>query len=134
MMMAYYGFAPHLGILLVPLLVLLMIGVVLGVGILLAALTVAYRDFRNLVPFTIQLWMFATPAIYLPADLAIGPAGNAILAVNPAQGVIENFRSAVLGGPLNFQSLAVSGAIGITLLVVGLLYFRRVENSFADVI
>ena len=100
-----------------PLLVLGLIVAALGVGTLLSALTVAYRDFRYVVPFMVQLWMFATPSIYLQADTAIGPRARALLPLNPAYGLIANFRAAVLGGPFDIYALAVSGTVGLVVLV-----------------
>ena len=133
-MMLYYGVAPGLGLLLAPAIVLLLVIAALGVGTLLSALTVAYRDFRHMVPFLVQLWMFATPAIYLQADGMFGPDVQALLPLNPAHGLIKAFRQAVLGGPMDWYALAVSGAVSCGLLLVGCLYFRRVERSFADII
>jgi lipopolysaccharide transport system permease protein len=104
----------------------------LGVGTLLSALTVAYRDFRYAVPFMVQLWMFATPVIYLQGTL--GPRSEMWLPLNPAYGLIAAFRQAVLNQPLNWYALGVSSAASCLLLAVGCLYFRRVERSFADII
>jgi lipopolysaccharide transport system permease protein len=86
------------------------------------------------VPFGIQLWMFATPCIYMEADKVVGPRGQALLPLNPAYGLIYNMRQALLGGPLDTYALAVSAAVALALLVLGCLYFRRVERSFADII
>jgi lipopolysaccharide transport system permease protein len=86
------------------------------------------------VPFTVQLWMFATPCIYLNADDMVGPRGHALLPLNPAYGLILNFRQAMLGGPFDWYALAVSGTVSVVLLVIGCMYFRRVERSFADII
>jgi lipopolysaccharide transport system permease protein len=97
-------------------------------------LTVAYRDFRYVVPFMVQLWMFATPSIYLHADAYHSPRWDAMLPLNPAYGLIVNFRAAMLGGPLDFYALAVSTAVSLGLLLLGCLYFRRVERNFADII
>ncbi len=133
-MMVYFGVAPGLGLLLTPLIVLLLVVAALGVGTLLSALTVAYRDFRHVVPFLVQLWMFATPAIYLQADGLFGPDVQALLPLNPAYGLIAAFRQAVLGGAIDWYALAVSGAVSCGLLLVACLYFRRVERSFADII
>lgn len=132
--MPFYGAVPGWSVLALPAIVALLVIAALGVGILLAALTVAYRDFRYVVPFGVQLWMFATPSIYLPVDGVIGPLGQAILPLNPAYGLILNFRLAVLGGDLNWYALAVSGGVALVLLAVGCLYFRRVERHFADII
>jgi lipopolysaccharide transport system permease protein len=132
--MVYYGIAPGWGLLLAPLILLLLVVAALGVGTLLSALTVAYRDFRYVVPFSVQLWMFATPCIYLDAETVVGPRAQAVLPFNPAYGLILNFRQAMLGGPLDWYALGVSAAVSVGLLVLGCLYFRRVERSFADII
>jgi lipopolysaccharide transport system permease protein len=133
-MLAYYGVAPGLGIVLTPVILLLLVAAVLGVGILLSALTVAYRDFRHVVPFLVQLWMFATPAIYLASETAIGGRWRWLLPLNPAHGLILNFRAALLGGQFDWYALAVSGGVGLVLFVSGCFYFRRVERGFADII
>jgi lipopolysaccharide transport system permease protein len=128
-----FGVVPGWGILLLPALVLLLALSALGVGILLAALTVSYRDFRYVVPFCIQFWMFATPVIYIPVEL-LGPTTRELLPLNPAYGLILNFRNATLGAPLDWYALAISAAVGLVGFVVGCLYFRRVERSFAEII
>jgi homopolymeric O-antigen transport system permease protein len=133
-MMLGYGVLPGWGVLLVPVLVVGVMVAALGVGVLLAALTVAYRDFRHAVPFLMQVWMFATACIYMRADAVVGPRWQAVLPLNPAYGLVSNFRQAVTGRPLDIYSLAVSGAVSLALLVAGCLYFRRVERSFADII
>jgi lipopolysaccharide transport system permease protein len=133
-LMVYYGVAFSWTILAAPLIFLLLALTALGVGTLLAALTVAYRDFRYAVPFAVQLWMFGTPTIYLPVEGVVGPRGQAILPFNPAYGLIYNFRQAMLGGDLDGYSLTISAAVGMSLLLVGCLYFRRVERGFADII
>ena len=114
----------------------MMVGVLvtsLGVGTLLAALTVGYRDFRHVVPFMVQIWMFATPCIYLP-DAAVNPRWQAFLPFNPVFGLILNFRQALLGKPLDTYALFISATIGLSLLLIGCYYFRRAERGFADVI
>jgi lipopolysaccharide transport system permease protein len=134
-MMAWYGVAPGWGLLLVPVLVLLLAAAAVGIGAMLAALTVAYRDFRHVVPFLVQFWMFATPSIYRPDG--VGPMWRPWMPFNPAYGLILNFRWAVLGETPDghaLYALVVSGAMSLLFLVAGSLYFRRVERSFADVI
>jgi lipopolysaccharide transport system permease protein len=133
-MMAYYGVIPGLGLVMAPVLIALLVVASLGVGTLLSALTVAYRDVRHIVPFLVQLWMFATPAIYLSSAEPVGGRWAWLLPLNPAQGLIANFRAAVLGGSLDWYALGVSAAVSLTALVVGGMYFRRVERSFADII
>lgn len=134
LMMTCYGIAPGWSMLLTPLILLILLVTALGMGTLLSALMVAYRDFRYLVPFSVQLWMFATPCIYLNAVEVVGPLGRLLLPLNPAYGLIYNFRQTVLGGALDWYSLAISAAASIVLFVMGCLYFRRVERSFADII
>ncbi len=133
-MMAYYGVVPTLGIVFVPLIVAILLVLAVGVGSLLAALNVAYRDFRYVVPFFLQLWMFATPAIYTQTSSLTGGVLGAILPLNPAQGLIRNFRSAVLGGPIDVYSLAVSSAVAVTAAFVGMFYYKRTERRFSDII
>jgi lipopolysaccharide transport system permease protein len=133
-MMLCYSVVPGWQLLLAPVICLLLMIAALGTGTLLAALTVAYRDFRYVVPFSVQLWMFATPCIYLDASTIVGPRGQLLLPLNPAYGLIYNFRQSMLGGPFDWYSLAVSGAVSVGLLALGCLYFRRVERNFADII
>jgi lipopolysaccharide transport system permease protein len=133
-LMVGYSVIPGGGLLLVPVLIIGLTLSALGAGTLLAALTVAYRDFRHVLPFLVQLWMFATPAIYLQAGYDTSNPTRLLWALNPAQGYITNFRALTLGGPMDLPSLIVSSLVGAGFLVVGCLYFRRVERDFADVI
>lgn len=133
-MILWYGVLPSWGFLLLPVIVLLMVVAALGIGTFLAALTVAYRDFRHVVPFGIQLWMFSTPCIYLNVAKMIGPRSELLLPLNPVYGLILNFRQAALGRPLDWYALMISGAVSIVILVLGCVYFRNVERSFADII
>jgi lipopolysaccharide transport system permease protein len=131
--MAIAGAAPPIGIALLPVVLGLLVLTALGFGTLLAALIVAQRDFRYLLSFGMQVWMFATPCIYLnPASL--GPTARAWLPLNPAYGLILAFRSAVLGTPMDWAATATSAAVSLVVFVLGLSYFHRVERAFADVI
>jgi lipopolysaccharide transport system permease protein len=142
LLLAYYGITPSWGIVLVPALVALLTLASLGVGTLLAALNVTYRDVRHAIPFLVQLWMFATPVIYIQAGVADGGPGvppalgvlGALAEANPMTGLVGFFRAAVLGGELPWLRLGYSAAVSAALLVAGCYYFRRVEDSFADVI
>lgn len=132
-MMAYYGIAPTVAVVFVPLFMLLALATALGVGVWLAALNVRYRDVRYTIPFLVQFWLFATPVAY-PASL-VPESWRALLGVNPMAGVIEGFRWALLGkgagpGPL----LMISMAVVLVVLVTGLGYFGRTERTFADVV
>lgn len=134
MLMVYYRIGLQIGILLAPLLVLGIVLAAVGVGTFLAAMTVAYRDFRYVVPFLVQLWMFATPSVYMQTDKLNEGPWRILLPLNPAYGLIANFRSAVLGQPIDAYSLGLSFAVAVVLFVSGTLYFRRVERGFADII
>jgi lipopolysaccharide transport system permease protein len=136
------GIALSWQVILAPLVILIMMGASFGVGALLAALNVAYRDFRYVIPFMIQLWLFATPSVYMQASLDSIPDGGlglprglgAILSLNPMIGLIAFFRATVLGGPLPWADLGCSTVIVALFFGVGCYYFRRVEGSFADII
>jgi lipopolysaccharide transport system permease protein len=132
-LMAWYGAVPGWGLLLAPIIFLVLALAAAGIGSLLSALIVAQRDFRYVLTFGVQLWMFATPAIYLPDD-AFGPRTRGWLALNPAQGLIYNFRHCLLGGEIDWTTLALSAAVSVAVLLAGCFYFRRVERGFADVI
>jgi lipopolysaccharide transport system permease protein len=120
-------------LLMVPVLVVLMVLTALGVSVWLSALDVQYRDVRYAVPFFIQVWLFATPVIYSAAD--VPERWRPILALNPMSGIIEAFRWAFLGtSEPPVAALVASMGIVLVLLVTGLLYFRRMERTFADVI
>jgi lipopolysaccharide transport system permease protein len=134
LMQLAFGVFPGSGFLLVPLVLLGFIVLAMGIGIFLSALTVAYRDFRFIVPFLIQLWMFATPSIYMETDAVLHPQWHAVLPFNPAFGLIASFRDAVLGSSIDYYALAVSSLVSLLVLVLGCLYFRKVERSFADII
>jgi lipopolysaccharide transport system permease protein len=139
-LMAVYGARPGWGLLLVPGLVALTALAALGAGSLVAALNVRYRDFRYVIPFLVQLWMFATPSVYMqtvggaagPETLPPGLA--ALLWLNPLTPLIAAFRAAALGGEVPWPGLAVSAGLTVVLFLAGCAVFRRVEDSFADVI
>lgn len=103
-----------------------------GAGALFAALNVAYRDVRHTVPFIVQIWMFLTPVIY-PVTL-VPERFRWLMSLNPMAGVIDGFRWAVLGQPVNFNSMIYSTAMAVVLFFLGIAYFRRTERIFADVV
>ena len=131
-MMFYYGIFPELSILLLPLLLLGVIVVTLGVGMLLSALNVAYRDFRYVIPFLVQFWLFATPVIY-PSSI-VPQQWRWLINLNPMAGLITAFRSAIFGESIPWADLSISCSVGIFLFIIGLLFFSRMERRFADVI
>ena len=131
-MMLWYGIGWGPNLLLAPLLVAGTVFIALGVGIALAALTVTYRDFRYVVAFLVQFWMFATPVVY-PASL-VPPEWRWFLFLNPMAGFIEGFRAAFLGLPFDWPAMAISLAVAIALFLAGAAYFEKVERRFADII
>lgn len=188
LLMIPFELFPSLSILWIPVVILLMLFAAFGVGTLIAALNVAYRDFRYVTRFLVQLWIFATPSVYLPpelyvpletgetavaaeateesgatedtrrnedkeaaesaasgADAVSDQSGDSpsvpsvskswnLIYLNPMTGLIEFFRSALLGLPIRWIPLLQSSLVAVVLLAVGLIYFRRVEDTFADII
>jgi lipopolysaccharide transport system permease protein len=129
----YFGLAPGIRLLVVPLLVLLVAATALGAGLWLAALNVQYRDVRYVTPFFIQFWLFITPVAY-PSSL-VPARWRAVYGLNPMAGVVEGFRWAVLGtGSSLTQVITSSIATVMVVLIGGLYYFRRMERTFADVV
>jgi lipopolysaccharide transport system permease protein len=132
-MLAYFGIAPTANVLFLPLFLLLALVTSLGVSLWLAAMNVQFRDVRYTIPFLTQFWLFATPIAY-PSSLLSEP-WRTVYGINPMVGVVEGFRWALLGvdtapGPI----VAVSSLVAIIFLVTGTLYFRRMEQTFADVV
>lgn len=131
-LMAYYGIRPTAAIAVLPLFLLFAVATALSVGLWLSALNVQYRDVRYTVPFLTQFWMFATPVAY--SSSLVPEKWRALLGLNPMAGVVEGFRWALLGkasspGPLLWVSITAVAA----LLAGGVVYFRRMESTFADV-
>jgi len=131
-MLLYYPVAPGWGLLWLPLLVAGTVMTALGVGMLIAALNVAYRDFRYIVPFMIQLWLFLTPVIY-PVSV-VPPGWRWLLSFNPMTGLIGGYRAALLGQPMPWTALGVSLVIGVVIFIAGAFYFQSTERTFADVV
>lgn len=119
--------------LLTPAFLLLAVVTATGVGLWLSALNVQFRDVRYVVPFLVQIWMFATPIAY-PSSLIGQPLLRAAYGLNPMVGVVEGFRWALLDASPPGPLLYVSAAAALLLLASGALYFRRMEATFADVV
>jgi lipopolysaccharide transport system permease protein len=132
-MALYYGIAPTAATLLVPGFLLLAVLTALGAGLWLSALNALYRDVRYAVPFLVQFWMFASPVVY-PSTL-VPERWRWLYGLNPMTGVIEGFRWSVTGqgAPPSGIVLISAGAV-LLLLFGGLLYFRRMEGTIADVV
>ncbi|MCS7047888.1 MAG: ABC transporter permease [Verrucomicrobiae bacterium] len=133
LLMLLYGIFPTGWILLtLPALVVFALITALAVGVWLSALNVEYRDVRYTIPFLTQIWFFATPIAY-PSSL-LPESVRAIYGINPMAGVVDGFRWALLGGSPPGPLLGVSIITVVVVLVTGLIYFRRMERTFADVI
>lgn len=131
-LMAWYGVAPSWPILALPLFVLLAVLTALAVGLWLAALSAMYRDFMYVVPFLTQLWFFSTPVVY-ETTRVIPAEWRPLYFLNPMAGVVEGFRWAVFGTvELPVFGLATSMVSVSLILLGGLVYFRRIENTLAD--
>jgi lipopolysaccharide transport system permease protein len=132
-MMGWFGIAPTWRILALPLFLLLALTTALAVGLWLSALNVRYRDVGHTIPFLVQIWMFASPVAY-PVSL-VPEQWRLLYSLNPMAGVIEGFRWALLGthSP-DFRVMATSAVVVLALLLGGMVYFRWMERSFADVI
>jgi homopolymeric O-antigen transport system permease protein len=131
-MMAYYRTSMSWQILLTPVFVLGLVLVSAGVGAMLSGLTVAYRDFKYVVPFLVQIWMFLTPVIY-PTSI-IPPKWRWLMSFNPIAGLIDGFRAAFLSRPLDWPGIGSSLLLAVLIFLGGAAYFRSVERRFADII
>jgi lipopolysaccharide transport system permease protein len=127
-----YGLPPTWSLLMLLPLVLITTVLAIGVGLLISALTVRYRDVRHALPFVLQIWMFASPIIY--PQSVVPEKWRWVLMLNPLTGVIEGFRSALAGREFDWFALGLAAAISSALLVAGVLVFRRLERVFADLI
>ncbi len=131
-MMFYYHMIPNLSMLMVLPLVLMTILAALGIGVLVSALNTAYRDFRYALPFLVQIWMYLTPVIYpvtiIPENL------RWLILLNPMTGIVDAYRSAILGKPFEWGNLGISLGISTIMFLIGLAYFRKTERYFADIV
>jgi lipopolysaccharide transport system permease protein len=131
--MLFYGFVPTVNVVWLPFFALLALVTSIGVSLWLSAMNVQFRDVRYTIPFLTQAWLFVTPIAY-PSSL-LPEHWRTVYGLNPMAGVVEGFRWALLGtatapGPM----LIVSSLVALILLVTGAFYFRRMEQSFADVV
>lgn len=142
-LMLWYGITPGWSLLFLPIPVLLCVITSVGFGCLVSALNVSYRDFRYTVPFLIQLWLFATPTVYMTlsgesaggtSDGAYGLLKSVLLYCNPMTAIIGSFRAAVLGQPIPVALVLASASMSIIVLLTGLAVFRRCESRFADIV
>ena len=132
-MMLYFQIYPTVFVVFLPLLIVLMIMTASGAGMILGALNAKYRDIGYTIPFLVQLWMFASPVVY-PASM-VPEKYRLLYGINPMCGIIEGFRSALLGTiPFPTTLILVSVIASTGLFFAGLFYFKQVERYFADIL
>jgi lipopolysaccharide transport system permease protein len=132
-MMAWYRIVPDWGILLLPFFVLLTMVTALSVSMWLSVINVRYRDVGQAIPFLIQIWLFASPVAY-PVSV-VPEKWRLLFGLNPMTGVIEGFRWALLGTEMpDILFMSISVGTVLVLLISGVVYFKRMESTFADVV
>ena len=133
-LMAYYAYVPTWRILMLPVFIAIAFAASIGAGLLFASLNVKYRDFRFIVPFITQIGLYISPVGF---SSSIVPEQYRLLySLNPMVGVIDGFRWSILGGEakLYLPGFALSLGLVLLMLIAGVVYFRKVERTFADVI
>ena len=141
-LLLWYSWTVPLSILLAPLCLMMIAATSVGVGTFLAAMNVRFRDFRIVLPFLIQVWMFATPSIFLDVSNAPTQGGLTgistwlpwLMSLNPMVLLIETFRNCILGHPIDWLRISGTAMLSLFVLFFGCLYFRWVEHKFADII
>lgn len=136
LLMAWYGFAPTWNVLFLPLLILLMVLTASGIGMWLSALAIQYRDVRYAIQFVVQVLMYAAPVVW-PVSLIterFGETARLLYGLYPMAGVIEGFRSALIGtNPMPWDLILMGTLSAVVIALSGVFYFRRMERIFADV-
>jgi lipopolysaccharide transport system permease protein len=134
LLMLWYQFIPDWRVLLLPAFILLAFAASLGCGLWLTALNVKYRDFRYIIPFIVQFGLYISPVGF--SSSLVPEKWRLLYSINPMVGVIDGFRWAILGGDFKiyWPGFLLSGALVTVILVTGIIYFRKTEKTFADVI
>jgi lipopolysaccharide transport system permease protein len=133
-LMLWYGVVPDWRIVTLPLFLAVAVVAAMGVGLWIAALNVKYRDFRYIVPFVVQFGLYVSPVGF--SSTIVPEQWRLLYSLNPMVGVIDGFRWAILGGEnsLYWPGIALSLALVLVIAITSVLYFRKTEKSFADVI
>lgn len=133
-LMLWYGYLPGWQIFTLPLFILILFAAAIGPGLWIAALNVKYRDFRYIVPFVVQFGLYISPVGF--SSSVIPEKWRLLYSINPMVGVIDGFRWAILGSEtrIYWQGLILSLVLVLIVLITGIIYFRKTEKSFADVI
>lgn len=133
-LMIWYGFAPNLRLLTLPIFIFTTFAAAMGAGLWIAALNVKYRDFRYIIPFGVQLGLYISPVGFSSA--IVPEKWRLLYSINPMVGVIDGFRWAIFGGnsQLYWSGFLLSLALVMATLITGIIYFRKMEKTFVDVI
>ena len=132
-MMVWYGIVPHWGVLALPFFLILALLTALSVSLWLSAINVRYRDVGQAIPFLIQIWLFASPVAY-PVSV-VPEKWRLLFSLNPMAGAIEGFRWALLGTETpDTLAIVFSVVVVLALLFGGIIFFKRMEQTFADVV
>ncbi len=129
-MMIYFQYVPDIRMLLLPVFIVLALIAAFGVGLFITALNVKYRDFRYIIPFIVQIGLYITP-VGFSSDV-VPEKWRLVYSLNPMVGIVDGFRWSILGQPLYLSGLGLSILIVLLFLFIGVRYFRKTENSFAD--
>ena len=132
--MIWYGFVPDWRIFTLPIFIFMAIAVAIGAGLWIAALNVKYRDFRYIIPFVVQFGLYISPVGF--SSNIVPEQWRLLYSLNPMVGVIDGFRWAILGGDtqLYLPGVLLSLLLVMVMLITGIIYFRKTEKTFADVI
>jgi len=131
-LMAFYAVVPGWNFFLLPFLIFATMVCALGTSMFLAALIVRFRDFRAALPFIVQIWMYATPVVF-PTSI-VPEKYQWIISLNPMAGIINGFRGVLLNKPIVWENLTISMTMCLLFFVAGLIYFKSMEDDFADLI
>jgi len=134
--MCLHAYWPPIQIVLLPFYVILCFLISFGVGLLVTALNVKFRDFRYIIPFIVQFGIYITPVGFSSTVIAQkkSEAMRLLFSLNPMVGVIDGFRWCIIGEPFYLPSLLLSLGMMVIFLWLGVTYFRKTEKSFADLI
>jgi lipopolysaccharide transport system permease protein len=130
--MAWYGVGFSANLVFIPLFAAVALLTALAAGLWSAALNVKYRDVRYVIPYLLQLWLFASPVAY--SVTPVPERYQSLYALNPLVGVIQGFRWALFGGQSPWHLMLGSSAVAIVMLIGGLFYFRKAEDVFSDLV
>jgi len=131
-LMLFYSVPLTGQIILLPFLFFGLMCIVVGISAGLSAVTIAYRDFRFVIPFALQIWLYITPVIY-PVSF-IPENWQWLIYLNPIFGWVDGIRSSILGLPINWLAIAISSLLTTAIVFFGAKYFSKAERRFADVI